>query len=220
MRIRSKALSLIWKFAIVLCAFVGIGLQIGIFSGELRLSSFRYFTNLSNLLCMLYFLADTVYILSDRLNDGSKSWCLPLKGITMMGITVTWLVSFFLLGNFTMGASMRVSILLVHTIVPILTILDWLLFGEKGRFNRTSPLLWTIFPLMYFLIVMLLALVSRGDPFYPYPFMNVAAQGLVRVLVTVAVITVFFIALGYLFVLADRLLAKAGKRFQQSFPSA
>ncbi len=219
MRIRSKALSLIWKFAIVLCAFVGLGLQVGIFSGELRLSSFRYFTNLSNLLCLFYFLADAVYILSGRANDGSKNWCVPLKGAAMMGITVTCLVAHIMLGNFTMGASMRVSILLVHTIVPVMTVLDWLLFDEKGRFNRTSPLLWTIFPLLYFAVVLLLAFSSPGDPFYPYPFMDVATQGIVRVLVTVAVMTAFFVALGYLFVLADRLLAKADKRSRQTRPT-
>lgn len=211
MRIRSKTFSLLWKIAAALCAFVGLGLQTGIFSGSPHFSSFRYFTNLSNLLCMLYFLADAVYILSSRQNDGSRNWCVPLKGAAMMGITVTCLVAHIMLGNFAMGASMRVSILLVHTIVPAMTVLDWLLFDEKGRFRLTSPLLWTVFPLGYFLVVTLFALCSSGVPFYPYPFMNVSTQGLARVLVTVAVMTAFFVALGYLFVLADRLLARADK---------
>ncbi len=62
----------------------------------------------------------------------------------MMGITVTWLVAHFILGSFTMGASLRVSIRLVHYVVPIMTLLDWLLFDEKGRMRATSPLLWTV----------------------------------------------------------------------------
>ncbi len=209
MYIKSKALGLLWKSAIVVCAFIGVGLQIGIFRGEMNVSSLRYFTNLSNLLCMLYFLIDAIYLVAWRDNDGSKSWCFPLKGIAMMGITVTWLVAHFMLGDFNMGASMRVSIRLVHYVVPIMTILDWLLFDGKGRMGATSPLLWATFPLAYFVVVMLLAAFTSATPFYPYPFMNVATQGLQRVLVTVALMTAFFITLGYVFVLIDRLLTKA-----------
>jgi len=212
MFIKSKAFGLLWKIAIAACAFTGVGLQVGIFSGSLHLSSLRYFTNLSNLLCMLYFLIDVVYLLLRRDNDGSRSWCFPLKGVAMMGITVTWLVAYFMLGNFDMGASMRVSIRLVHFVVPIMTILDWLLFDEKGRIRATSPLLWATFPLAYFVVIMLFAAFSTGSPFYPYPFMNVSTQGLSRVLFTVALMTVFFIALGYAFYVVDLLLSKVKRR--------
>lgn len=209
MHIRSKALSVLWKAAIAACAFVGLGLQIGLFKGELHLSSFKYFTNISNLLCMVYFFIDVIFLLAMRNRDGSVSWCPALKGVAMMGITVTWLVAHFMLGSFTMGPSLRVSIRLVHYVVPILTILDWLLFDKKGQIKLTAPLLWTVFPLGYFAAIMGLAYFGKGVPFYPYPFMNVEKQGLPRVLITVAVMLVFFVALGYLFVLVDRLLLKA-----------
>ncbi|MEN6419125.1 MAG: Pr6Pr family membrane protein, partial [Clostridiaceae bacterium] len=140
-----------------------------------------------------------------------------LKGVAMMGITVTWLVAHFMLGSFTMGPSLRVSIRLVHYVVPILTILDWLLFDKKGQIKLTAPLLWTVFPLGYFAAIMGLAFFGKGVPFYPYPFMNVEKQGLTRVLITVAVMLAFFIALGYLFILVDRLLEKAeGKLLKKS----
>lgn len=209
MRIRSKALSVLWKAAIAACAFVGLGLQIGLFKGELHLSSFKYFTNISNLLCMIYFFIDVIFLLAVRKRDGSVSWCPALKGVAMMGITVTWLVAHFMLGSFTMGPSLRVSIRLVHYVVPIMTILDWLLFDQKGQIKLTAPLLWTVFPLVYFAAIMGLAYFGKGVPFYPYPFMNVEKQGLPRVLITVAVMLAFFVALGYLFVLVDRLLQKA-----------
>lgn len=208
MRIGNKALSILWKTAIAACAFVGLGLQIGIFKGELHLSSFKYFTNISNLLCMVYFLIDAVFLSAVKKRDGSVSWCPALKGVAMMGITVTWLVAHFMLGSFTMGSSLRVSIRLVHYVVPIMTILDWLLFDKKGQIKLTAPLLWTTFPLGYFAAIMGLAFFGKGVPFYPYPFMNVEKQGLTRVLITVAVMLAFFLALGYLFVLLDRLLQK------------
>ena len=212
MRIKSKPIGILWKTVIVACAFIGVGLQIGVFRGEFHTTTLRYFTNLSNLLCMLYFSIDVVYLLLRRGNDGSKSWCFPLKGVAMMGVTVTWLVAYFMLGDFDMGASMRVSIRLVHFVVPIMTILDWLLFDEKGRMSIASPLLWASFPLLYFAIVMLLAALSSGTPFYPYPFMNVSTQGLLRVLITVALMTAFFIALGYAFFFVDSVLSKWKRR--------
>lgn len=212
MYIRSKATSVLWKIAIAVCAFIGIGLQIGIFRGDLQMSILRYFTNLSNLLCMLYFLIDAIFLLRRRKNGGARSWCFPLKGVAMMGVTVTWLVAHFMLGDFDMGASMRVSVRLVHYVVPIMTILDWLLFDEKGRMNATSPLLWSIFPLSYFAVIMLLAALTPGTPFYPYPFINVSALGLKRVLTTVALMTMFFLALGYVFFVIDLLLSKVKRR--------
>lgn len=212
MRIRSKFLSVLWKLGIAGCAFTGIALQIGLFRGGFQSSSFRYFTNLSNLLCLFYFLLDAVWLLAHRARDGSKSWLPPLKGAVMMGVTVTCIVAYTILGSFAMGATMRIAVLLVHLVVPVMTVLDWLLFDEKGAFTWRSPLGWTIFPLLYFGLVLLLAEVLPGVPFYPYPFMNVAARGLVPVLVTVALLTAFFVALGYLFVLIDHLLAKAGKK--------
>jgi hypothetical protein len=215
MHIRSKPLSLIWKAAIAVCAFVGLGLQAGVFRGELNLSIFRYFTNLSNLLCMLYFIADAIYILSRRADDGSQNWFPPLKGAVMMAVVVTCLVAHIVLGKFDMGASMRVSIFFVHTLVPVMTVLDWLLFGEKGRMRISSPLLWAVFPLGYFLVVMLLAQFSAGVPFYPYPFMNAETLGLWRVLVNVSVMTAVFVALGYGLVLIDHLLAGTGGRIKE-----
>lgn len=212
MRIHSKFLSVLWKFGIAACAFMGVALQIGLFRGEFHASSFRYFTNLSNLFCLLYFLIDVIYLLARRKNDGSQNWLPALKGAAMIGITITCLVANFLLGSFTMGATMRIAIRLVHLVVPVMTVLDWLLFDEKGTFTWLSPLGWTIFPLVYFGVILLLAAVLPGTPFYPYPFMNVSSRGLAPVLVTVAVLTALFIALGYLFVLVDRLLAKAGKK--------
>ena len=132
----------------------------------------------------------------------------------MMGVTVTWLVSAFLLGDFDMGASMRTAILLVHTIVPVATILDWLLFDEKGRLQLASPLLWTIFPLAYFVYAMIASRIGGGIGYdgsrYPYPFIDADILGMGRVLVNVALLTIFFVALGYAFVLVDRLLCRAG----------
>lgn len=212
MRIHSKFLSVLWKIGIFGCAFTGIALQIGLFRGEFHASSFRYFTNLSNLLCLLYFLIDAVWILARRARDGSKNWFPALKGAAMMGVTVTCIVAYAILGSFTMGPTMRIAVRLVHLVVPVMTVLDWLLFDEKGAFTWRSPLGWTAFPLVYFGVVLLLAEVLPGVPFYPYPFMNVATRGLVPVLVTVALLTAFFVALGYAFVLIDRLLAKTGKK--------
>jgi len=214
MYIRAKAPSVVWKFGIALCGAVGITYLLGVFNGQCNLSMFRYYTNLSNLLCVLYFAADAVYLLARRRPGAPQNLCPTLKGIVMMGITVTWLVAHFMLGSFQMGTNMRLAVRLVHYVVPIMTILDWLLFDRKGQITLTAPLVWTAFPLIYFAYVMITAALRQGNGFgssrYPYPFLNVDSLGLGKVLLTVLLMVLFFIALGYGFVLADHLLQRAG----------
>lgn len=54
--------------------------------------------------------------------------------------------------------------------------------------------------------------IGYGGSRYPYPFMDVDKLGWGTVLLTVLVLTVFFIALGYIWVLIDKGLAKAAYR--------
>lgn len=114
------------------------------------------------------------------------------------------LVAHFLLGaRFSMGSSMGISMLLVHYVVPIMTISDWLLFDKKGSMKKTSPLIWAIGPLAYFAYIMVAAQMGGR---YPYPFIDVDMLGWSRVLVNGAGLTVFFIALGYGFVGIEKML--------------
>lgn len=211
MRIKNRWLSAAFK----LCAFVAPGLgvliQCGALRGEFDPTVLNYYTTISNILCCLYFLPACIYAL--RKND--TLW--PIyKGALVMGITVTGMVYHFLLsGSFQMQGTMALSNVLLHYLTPALSLLDWLLFDDKGRYDRRSPWRWVLIPDLYF--VYIVGLVAVGVDFgfmsgrYPYFFIDADTLGWGRVLLYVAALNLFFLALGYLFVLLDRALASLGR---------
>ena len=196
------------KLGIALAALAGILIQAGAFSGRWRWSVFNYFTLVSNVLCVGYY-----GIAASFAARGRVSWRPVLKGALVMGMTVTGLVYHVMLsGSFTMQGTMAVSDVLLHTVVPLLTVLDWLIFEQKGRTTWKSPLAWIILPDAYFVIsvvrVALGASLGYGGNRYPYPFLNADSLGWGRVWLNVAVMHVFFILLGYLFVAIDKRMAQ------------
>ena len=217
MCVKNIRMSIVYKIFIVMAGLFGLLLVFGVFDGRFSISMLRFFTVLSNLLCVVYFTADIVYIVKYKEEGTPPVWFPALKGITTMAITVTLLVAHYILGmRFTMADSRGLTLLITHYVVPILTIADWLLFDPKGLMTFRSPLLWAIGPLVYFAYAMIAARTGDGIGYggsrYPYPFMDVDKLGWGTVLLTVLVLTVFFIALGYIWVLIDKGLAKAAYR--------
>jgi hypothetical protein len=217
LHIKNKIASVAYKLLIVLAGLYGLLLVTGAFDGRFNLSILSYFTVLSNLLCVVYFAADIIYILTNKENRKPYVWKPALKGITTMAITVTLLVAHFILGmRFTMADSMGMTLFVMHYAVPLITIADWLLFDPKGLMTFCSPLLWAIGPMVYFAFAMIAARIGDGIGYggsrYPYPFLDVDKLGWGSVLLTVLALAAFFIALGYVWVLIDKSLAKMTAR--------
>ena len=201
-------LSVIFKLSLVTAALLGIAIQIGLFSGELRLTVLNYYTLMTNMLCAAYFFCAMVY----EANKGGTLMPM-LKGAVVQGIAVTGLVYHFLLsGSFQMQGSLSLSNMLLHYAVPVMSVMDWLLFSEKGRYTRRAPFVWLLLPDGYFVYavirVALGASIGYGGSRYPYPFINADALGWKQVLVNGAVLNLFFILLGFVFVTLDHLLAR------------
>lgn len=93
----------------------------------------------------------------------------------------------------------------LHYATPTLMLIDWLVFTPRGALTWRSVIPWLAFPLGFGVYTMV-----RGPltGFYPYPFLDVASLGIGAVLVNMAAMSAFFIALGLVFVLIDRLLAR------------
>jgi len=208
MYIKNRYLSAIYKIALAACGIVGIQMQLSLFSGAANWGMFRYFTNLSNLLCVLYFLCAAVFLLTDK--KRRSVFCPMLKSMVTMSITVTMLVAHFMLGNFTMNGTISPALLLLHYIVPSMTLLDWLLFDEKGLTKKLYPILGVIIPFVYFGYALIAAQTGtyQNGSRYPYPFIDVDNLGVLKVSLTVAALAAGFILLGYLFFLIDHGLAR------------
>lgn len=201
----------IWyKIFIVLLALVGVLIQIGIFEDELMIYNLNYYTLLSNILCIVYFIIDIIYILKVKDN---KTFCPPLKSIMTMSITVTMLIVIFLLqGSFPTTGLIGLSFIILHYIVPIMVILDWLLFDKKGLYKVTYPFLNLIVPAVYYIYVIIL--VNTGYEFstaskYPYPFLDKYKLGYSKVIISDIVIVILYIILGFIYYFIDHKLQKS-----------
>lgn len=79
---------------------------------------------------------------------------------------------------------------LLHTVQPFLYIVFWLLFVPKDELRFMDFLKWLLYPLLYFLYVIILGAVTGH---YPYPFFDVSILGYGKVLLTA--VGVFFVFL-------------------------
>lgn len=178
-----------------------------------------YYTILSNILCFVYF---AVLVVAQRKKEN------PLvKGSITMCIAVTGIVYHFLLDGMMEANAASVSPVLyagnflVHTVVPVMVVLDYFLFSPKGQYKSLHPIAWLVLPYLYFGFILLRAEISDSlfsgfggaKSRYPYPFLDVDLYGWDKVLLIVLGITVAFLALGYIAYVLDRLL---GKNFHKS----
>ena len=209
MPIRSRAAAAAVHILTALCAAVGVVLQCGFIGGKLNLAVLQYFTLMSNILCAVYFTGAAVHTLRR-----GGTWLPVCKGALVMAMAITGITFHLVLaaGDFSMGPTQLITNHLLHTAAPLLTVLDWLLFDEKGRYRWFEPFLWGIFPSAYFVYTMIRARVSsfrfyNGSP-YPYAFMDVDALGWGKVLLIFLGMAAAFLAFGYVLVWLDHLLAR------------
>ena len=97
----------------------------------------------------------------------------------------------------------------LHVLVPLLAVLDVLLWDRHGLLRWRHAALWLLYPLAYFGFVLARGPLVAGTDRYPYFFVDVDRYGYPGVLRNALVCTVAFWLLGVLFVAADRLLARA-----------
>ena len=204
---QKRTASALWKLLLALAGIAGIGIQAGVFTGCFNPMAFRMFTILSNLVCTGYFAAAFVWTLR-----GKGTFCPALKGACVLSISLTGLVAAFLLKNaVNFHTATGISMFLLHVLTPIGTVLDWLLFDEKGRWGRLAPLWWLVPPYAYFAFILISAAHMPADAAgrFPYPFLNYERLGVGPMLLIVGVMTALFLALGCFYRWLDGKLAPA-----------
>ncbi|MGI4812487.1 MAG: Pr6Pr family membrane protein [Janthinobacterium lividum] len=85
----------------------------------------------------------------------------------------------------------------LHSIVPLLAVLYWLLFVPRFHLTLRKCAYWLIYPLAYLFITFL-----RGSDtdFYPYPFIDVGELGLMRVSQNAVLLLLGFLVLMAVFI--------------------
>lgn len=90
----------------------------------------------------------------------------------------------------------------MHEIVPLMVILNWLLFDDKTYYRHRDPLIWAIFPMVYCIASVFAGLMNWSIPHEkaspcPYFFLNVSQNGWLSLLTYVGIITICYVGLGY-----------------------
>ena len=98
-----------------------------------------------------------------------------------------------------------VSNALLHYIIPILTVVVWLLIGPRGLFR-----LWTVFAALIIPILWVVFVMVRGAIIdaYPYGFLNAQELGLGTALTNFSGVVILGMVLGLIYWAIDRLLSR------------
>ena len=149
-----------------------------------------------------------------------------LKFVGLLGILLTFLVfNIMLAGEEGRDPQLnwRIGSLTFHVILPIMYIADWFLFYERKQCKWYYPFVSAGFPLAYALFLLIHAAIlnfdatiltptGKGILIYPYFFVNLETQGVPGVLMWIGILSVVFIAVGYIFFGLDKLSLKCKKQ--------
>ena len=128
-----------------------------------------YFTIQSNLLVAV----TAAQLARDPFRDGR--WWRAVRVAAVVGITVTGLVHFVLLRPLLdlEGLSL-VADKLLHMVVPVVAVLGWLVAGPRPRAPWRDALPALAWPVAWLVWTLLVGAVTG---WYPYPFLDVGAEG-------------------------------------------
>ena len=189
----------------------GIAVMLTMTDASLMLS---YFTMQTNIFTTVAFIALTVMTAVQLRRRGVRGEVAHL-GVSLQlaltfFITITFVVYWAMLSwDPSRAALVSAANYMVHGVVPLLAIADWILFLPHGRLHAKDAALWLIYPIAYAVFIFIRAEV--GAPFYgttryPYPFIDVDVIG-GWVALVVPVMAAAFYALGRLYVFLDKRLA-------------
>ena len=221
--IKNRTAQLIFQTIYCTLGLVGCIASLGIFDNinVIRWDFYVHFTNISNFFCIGVMLASLIQTAKKK-EDSYVTVAPMLKFIGMLGILLTFLV-FNIMFAGAEGrdpqANWRVGSLIFHVVLPIMYIADWFLFYERKKCKWYYPIAAITFPLTYVVFLLIQAIILKFDTsilipttttplIYPYFFVNLDTQGVPGVFMWIGILSVAFVAVGYLFFGLDRLQKK------------
>ena len=221
MVIKNKTAAIVWKLVLLAVGTYGLLDGSGILAGAYTPNFPHMFTNVSNLFAWGYYLIAVIRLAMGR-DAANRPFAPTAKYTAMISLLVTMLIAHFMLFDAMFQNGQLVwHLVAMHYVVPIMTLLDWFLFDEKGRMPVWGPFAWLSLVLVYLVVVMVCAGPlgmymgggTTGDiTRYPYTFLDPGIMGVGGVALFCGGMFVGFVVLGYLIYGLDRLLARTAER--------
>lgn len=148
-------------------ALTAIGRQLLLHIGASysTLNFFSYFTNLSNIFAAL------VLLFSAFSRSPHRSALDAVRYVATVNMVVVGIVFVVLLRNVDLGALLPWVNVVLHYVMPVAVVLDWLLQPPGSRHKRKYLAVALVFPSAYLVYVLLRGAVVG---WYPYPFLDPA----------------------------------------------
>jgi hypothetical protein len=223
---KNKVFVVLFRAGAFLFAVWGVTAITGALKNAVKPVMLLAYTIQSNILTAVFFgilLTRTLFGISGRGKNYASlekpyGFFPRLSAFVAFAIFITMLVFWFILVPSMTEITrslLALDNLAVHLITPLLMLFDYLLFTERGKLKKSDPLRFAIIPYLYLLEAMTLGLTHsvRYDSigihaYYPYFFLDVDQFG-AWVIPMVAAVTVFFLAIAFLW---RRIDTKLGQR--------
>jgi hypothetical protein len=141
---------------------------------------FSYFTILSNSFAVIVLLAGATFWRTQRSPASDM-----LRGAAVLYMTVTLIVFALLLSGTDVDTAIPWVNAVVHQLLPVVVIADWLIDPPQTRLTIRQGLVWLIPPLVWIAYTMIRGPIAG---WYPYPFLDPGNGGYASVAVTSLII--------------------------------
>jgi hypothetical protein len=158
-------------FGLLTLTAIGKQLTIQLQGGFSLTNFFSFFTNLSNLFAAIILILGAIYLIKRREPTVKDD---IIRGTSVACMALVGMVFSVLLRDVDLGHLLPWVNILLHYIMPIVILIDWLYQPPKNKLKLGQIVYWLIFPLLY-----LAYSIIRGAilGFYAYPFFNPAKSG-------------------------------------------
>jgi hypothetical protein len=129
-----------------------------------------------------------------------------VRGAVVLYVVIAGVVWNLLLTGHSMGYTP--ANVLLHVVVPVLALSDWLLVGRgQGRVHWWHPLAWLVYPSLY--AVLAVVVLNEAGRRAPYFFLDPDSVGAAAVVLNVCVLGGCVMAVGYALLAVSRLATPA-----------
>ena len=210
--IKNRTVQLMFQTSFCTLGILGIIASFGIFNYEFRTDFYVHFTNLSNYLCIAIMFVELIETIKKNQNQYVTK--LPLlKFIGLLAILLTFIIfNFILAADREMYLNFMINSVLFHIILPLMYLIDWILFYEHKKIKWYYPLISVSFPIIYAIFIFIRAWILDFNPeapyIYPYFFLNLHELGVVGVMKWIGILAIVFIVIGYVIFGLDKISKK------------
>lgn len=129
-----------------------------------------------------------------------------LRGAVVLYVVIAGTVWNLLLTGYSMGYTP--ANILLHVVVPVLALSDWLLVGRgQGLVRWWQPIVWLAYPAAY--LVIALVVLNKAGRRAPYYFLDPDSAGTGAVVANICVLAACVLAVGYALLAVNRIAAPA-----------